>query len=73
MPSFVVQCIIYKVQAIIADPKSQELLEIVKRERALTSLTTQDRINIRRSAEKVLGPDENIFRIDWVRVSHSTL
>ena len=56
----------FQVQAVIADPKSQELLEIIKRERALTSLTTQDRINIRRSAEKVLGPDENIFRIDWV-------
>lgn len=50
----------------IADPKSQELLEIIKRERALTSPTTQDRINIRRNAEKVLGPDENVFRIDWV-------
>ena len=50
----------------IADPKSQELLEILKRERSFTSPTTQDRINIRRNAEKVLGPDENVFRIDWV-------
>ena len=51
----------------IIDPKSQELLEFLKRERSLPSPTTQDRINNRRQAEKVLGPDENVFRIDWVR------
>ena len=47
------------------DAKSQDLLEVLKKERALLSPTTQDQINSRRSAEKVLGPDENLFRIDW--------
>jgi paired amphipathic helix protein Sin3a len=63
----VIGAVIKQVQAVIADPKSQELLEFLKRERSLASPTTQDRINHRRQAEKVLGPDENVFRIDWVR------
>lgn len=61
-----------KVQAVIIDPKSQDLLEHLKRERSLASPTTQDRINSRRHAEKILGPDENVFRIDWVRVPDSS-
>lgn len=62
----VIGAIIKQVQAVFLDPKSQDLLEGLKRERALVSPTTQDQINTRRNAEKVLGPDENIFRIDWV-------
>ena len=62
-----------QVQAVIADPKSHDLLEYLKRERALIAPTTQDRINSRRNAEKVLGPDENVFRIDWVCDLEKTL
>jgi len=62
----VIGAIIKQAQAVISDPKSQELLEHLKRERSLTSPTTQDRINSRRHAEKILGPDENVFRIDWL-------
>lgn len=58
--------IIKQVQAIIADSRSQELLEILKRERSLANFTSQDQINSRRGTEKILGPDENLFRIDWV-------
>ncbi|KAF5351246.1 hypothetical protein D9756_008445 [Leucocoprinus leucothites] len=58
--------IIKQVQAIIADSRSQELLEILKRERSLANFTSQDQINSRRGAEKILGPDENLFRIDWL-------
>jgi histone deacetylase complex regulatory component SIN3 len=50
----------------MADPKSQDLLEILKRDATIPVPTTQDQINSRHNAEKVLGPDENIFRIDWV-------
>ncbi len=63
----VVGAIIKQVHAVIADSRSQELLENLKRERSLASFTSQDQINSRRSAEKILGPDENLFRIDWVR------
>lgn len=61
--------IIKQVQAIIADTRSQELLEILKRERSLANFTSQDQISSRRGAEKILGPDENLFRIDWVSLS----
>ena len=54
----------------IADPKSQDLLEALKRERTLAFPTPQDRLNYQNQAEKVLGPDENVFRIDWVRCFH---
>ncbi|PFH48078.1 hypothetical protein AMATHDRAFT_150621 [Amanita thiersii Skay4041] len=57
--------IIKQVQTIFSDSKSQELLDILKKDRALISPTTQDHLNSRRGAEKVLGPDENLFRIDW--------
>ncbi|KAG5641578.1 hypothetical protein DXG03_004691 [Asterophora parasitica] len=67
----VIGAIIKQTQAIFADPKSQDLLEILKKERALVSPTTQDQINSRRNAEKVLGPDENLFRIDWLPESRA--
>jgi paired amphipathic helix protein Sin3a len=56
-----------KVQAVLMDPKSQELLELFKKERTHGTLTTQDQINSRQNAERILGPDENLFRVDWVR------
>ncbi|KAE9392487.1 hypothetical protein BT96DRAFT_944593 [Gymnopus androsaceus JB14] len=63
--------IIKQVQLVFSDPKSQDLLEILKRDRAMASYTTQDQINNRRSAEKVLGPDENLFRVDWLTETKS--
>ncbi|KAG5651812.1 hypothetical protein H0H81_007335 [Sphagnurus paluster] len=67
----VIGALIKQVQAVFADPKSQDLLEILKKERSLVSPTTQDQINSRRNAEKVLGPDENLFRIDWLPESRT--
>lgn len=58
-----------QVQTILIDPKSQELLELLKKERVYGTLSTQDQINSRQNAERVMGPDENLFRIDWVRSS----
>jgi len=54
------------VQLLFGDEKGQDLLEVLKRERALACPTTQDLINSRKNAEKVLGPDENLFRVDWL-------
>jgi paired amphipathic helix protein Sin3a len=51
---------------VLADGRSQELSELLKRDRALQAPTIQDQLNSRRFAENLLGPDENIFRIDWV-------
>ncbi|KAH9932297.1 uncharacterized protein B0H18DRAFT_987465 [Fomitopsis serialis] len=55
-----------QVQNVLSDAKSQELFEFLRRDRELVSPTTQDQINARRNTERVVGPDENIFRIDWL-------
>ncbi|KAJ7475654.1 histone deacetylase complex, SIN3 component [Mycena latifolia] len=62
----VIGSVIKQVQLLFGDGKSQDLLEILKRERALPCPTTQDLLNSRKNAEKVLGPDENLFRVDWL-------
>jgi paired amphipathic helix protein Sin3a len=49
-----------------ADSKNQDLFEILKRERSMSLPTAQDQLNNRRNTEKILGPDENLFRMDWV-------
>ncbi|KAI6037598.1 hypothetical protein EDC04DRAFT_2897379 [Pisolithus marmoratus] len=65
----VVGALIKQVQLALADPRSQELLELLKRDRALSSPTNQDQLNSRRLAENIIGPDENVYRVDW---NHST-
>ncbi|KZT66663.1 hypothetical protein DAEQUDRAFT_730074 [Daedalea quercina L-15889] len=62
----VVGAIVKQVQNVLSDAKSQELFEFLRRDRELASPTTQDQINARRNTERVVGPDENIFRIDWL-------
>ncbi|EIW51655.1 uncharacterized protein TRAVEDRAFT_75682 [Trametes versicolor FP-101664 SS1] len=62
----VIGALIKQVQVILSDPKSQELFDLLRREREITSPTTQDLINCRRNTERVLGPDENLFRVDWL-------
>ncbi|THV08566.1 hypothetical protein K435DRAFT_708465 [Dendrothele bispora CBS 962.96] len=66
-----IAAIVKQVQSVIADSKSQDLLEILKRDRAINTLTYQDQTNSRRNAEKILGPDENLFRVDWLSESKS--
>jgi len=58
--------IINQVQVVLGDPKSLELLELLKKARTQGTPTTQDQINSRQNAERILGPDENLFRIDWL-------
>ncbi|EMD34640.1 hypothetical protein CERSUDRAFT_116814 [Gelatoporia subvermispora B] len=61
-----VGAIVKQIQQVLSDQKSQELYDLLKRERDLPSPTTQDQINNRRNTEKVIGPDENLFRMDWL-------
>ncbi|EPQ53755.1 hypothetical protein GLOTRDRAFT_139874 [Gloeophyllum trabeum ATCC 11539] len=56
---------IKQIQLALSDSKSMELYELLKKERAITSPVSQDYINLRKQAEAILGPDENLFRIDW--------
>ncbi|KAL4073700.1 hypothetical protein J3A83DRAFT_4090896 [Scleroderma citrinum] len=59
--------LIKQVQLVLSDPRSQDLLELLKRDRALSSPTNQAQLNSRRSAENIMGPDENVYRIDWIQ------
>ncbi|KAH0834669.1 hypothetical protein J3R83DRAFT_10184 [Lanmaoa asiatica] len=57
---------IKQVQLVLSDPRCHDLLELLRRDRALSSPTMQDQTNSRRLAENFVGPDENIYRIDWL-------
>ncbi|KAF8893642.1 hypothetical protein CPB85DRAFT_1230305 [Mucidula mucida] len=62
----VIGSLIKQVQSALADQKSNDLLNRLKTDRGVPVLTIQDQINSRHNAEKILGPDENLFRIDWL-------
>ncbi|THG98893.1 hypothetical protein EW026_g3371 [Hermanssonia centrifuga] len=62
----VVGAIVKQVQTLLSDAKSQELFDLLRRERDIANPTTQDLINSRKNTERVLGPDENLFRMDWL-------
>ncbi|KAJ3535574.1 hypothetical protein NMY22_g6425 [Coprinellus aureogranulatus] len=65
--------IVKQMQIIQTEKKNEELLEIMRKERSLVLPTTQDLKNNRRNAEKVLGPDENMFRMDCVWLHHDLI
>lgn len=66
----VISSLLKQIQYILTD-KSIRLCDGLKRERDLTALTLQDQEDLRMNAEKVIGSDENLFRIDWVRMFSS--
>ncbi|KAF7327545.1 HDAC-interact domain-containing protein [Mycena kentingensis (nom. inval.)] len=61
--------IVKQVQTLLSDNRTQDLLDLLKRERILTNPTAQDLSSTRKTAEDILGPDENLFRIDWLPTS----
>lgn len=56
-----------QVQGLLSDTRSLQLLEGLKKEREMPEPSVQDQDDLRNIAEKVIGPEENLFRIDWVR------
>ena len=61
-----VSAIIKQAQAAIADPRSQELLDLVQQDRSHPDRNTaQQQTAYRQQAEKTLGMDENMYRIEW--------
>ncbi|TFK49235.1 hypothetical protein OE88DRAFT_1719716 [Heliocybe sulcata] len=57
--------LIKQIQLALSDPKSMDLCEQLKRERQLVAPVSQDYTNLRKQVVATLGPDENLFRIDW--------
>ncbi|THH26382.1 hypothetical protein EUX98_g7806 [Antrodiella citrinella] len=58
--------LVKQVQISLADTKCQELFDILRREREMVAPSPQDYSNCRKNAVKVIGPDENLFRMDWL-------
>jgi histone deacetylase complex regulatory component SIN3 len=46
--------------------KSQELFELLKRDRTFERSTNSRQIAYRMQAESVIGPDENIYKVEHV-------
>jgi len=66
----VISSLLKQVQYILVD-KSVRLCDGLKRERDLATLTLQDQEDLRMNAEKIIGSDENLLRIDWMPESHT--
>ena len=57
---------VHQVQIILSDGKNKELVQLLQRERENPSSSTQDQVNYRRKAESIVGPDEHLYRINYV-------
>ncbi|KAF8560140.1 hypothetical protein OG21DRAFT_1401704 [Imleria badia] len=56
---------IKQVQSVLSDNKSQELCSMLQDARKTERVTTQDMIRYRREAERHVGADEHLYRIEW--------
>ncbi|KAG8219608.1 hypothetical protein J3R82DRAFT_562 [Butyriboletus roseoflavus] len=57
---------IKQVQSVLSDNKSQELWMMLQDARKVGWLTNKDMIRYRREAERHVGSDEHLYRIEWV-------
>ena len=48
------------------DPKLEKIAKLLWDERRLDAPTVEDHRKFRQQAEEILGPEESLFRIDWV-------
>jgi paired amphipathic helix protein Sin3a len=51
--------------------KSQELFALLTRDRANESTSTRQQIAYRSQAEVVLGPDDSLYRVEYVSLFFS--
>lgn len=63
----VIAQILKQVTTILGDVRSQELWALLQRDRASDTTTGKQQIAYRTQAERVLAPEENLFKISWVR------
>jgi paired amphipathic helix protein Sin3a len=62
----VIGALIKQVQAVLSDPQSPKLLELLKRERELLAPGQKEKTDYLWEAKNVVQED-NLFRVDWVR------
>ncbi|EPQ60306.1 hypothetical protein GLOTRDRAFT_67792 [Gloeophyllum trabeum ATCC 11539] len=60
--------LIKQVHTIVTDNKCQELWFLLQKARRLETPTTHDIIRYRREAERHVGSDDNLYRIEWDRL-----
>ncbi|GAA5903408.1 uncharacterized protein JCM6883_004995 [Sporobolomyces salmoneus] len=58
---------IKQVQAALVDPKTKELLSLLRQDRAHPERSTHSQqLAYRQHAESALGSDENLYRLEWI-------
>lgn len=62
----VIAALIKQVQGWDQDPKLDKISKLLLDEREIENPTAEDRKVFRRKAEEIIGPEENLFSVDWV-------
>jgi histone deacetylase complex regulatory component SIN3 len=52
---------------VFSDTKSQDLYNLLKKERENVSLNSQDEADYKKDMEKIVGDADHLFQVDWVR------
>lgn len=68
-----VSYVLRQVQTVMVDHKCQDLLHLLQTMRSADIVTAHDAIRYRREAEQHVGSDDNLYRIDWVRIPFDDL
>ncbi|KAI0032163.1 hypothetical protein K488DRAFT_50553 [Vararia minispora EC-137] len=61
----VIAALVKQVQTAVADQKCQELWALLRQQRAAVARTRRDLMRYRRQAERRVGADENLYRVEW--------
>lgn len=59
-------------QTILSDNKCQELWSLLKSAQSCKNITSQDIVRYRREAERHVGLDDHLYRLQWVSLIIST-
>jgi len=62
-----ITALVKQVQTIVLDPKCQELWSLLQAAQGSDTVTRQDIVRYRREAERHVGPDDNLYKLQWVR------
>ncbi|KAF5368328.1 hypothetical protein D9758_002152 [Tetrapyrgos nigripes] len=63
--------LVKQVQTIISDAKCQELWTLLQSAHNSDAISNQDIIRYRREAERHVGQDDHLYRIQWIQVTDS--
>lgn len=61
-----------QVQTVLSDSKCQDLLSLLESLRQTETVTNQDVIRYRREAERHVGQDDHLYKIQWVSTEYKS-